>query len=68
MSPSNTEATVDPTATVTLVTPVYNQARFIGETIKSVLAQTYPYIDYTIIDDGSTDGTPAVIARFGNRT
>lgn len=67
MSPSNTEAMVDPTATVTLVTPVYNQARFIGETIKSVLAQTYPYIDYTIIDDGSTDGTPAVIARFGSR-
>lgn len=52
---------------VTLVTPVYNQARFLSATIKSVLAQTYPAIDFRVIDDGSTDATPAVIAGFGDR-
>ena len=55
------------TPAVTLVTPVYNQARFLGATINSVLAQTYPAIEYHVIDDGSTDDTPSVIAGFGDR-
>lgn len=51
---------------VTILTPTYNQAQFIEETIASVLAQTYPSIEYIIIDDGSTDGTPEVLARYAN--
>lgn len=55
------------TPAVTLVTPVYNQARFLRATIDSVLAQSYPTIDYRVIDDGSTDATPNVIADYGDR-
>ena len=54
-------------ATVTLITPVYNQAAYLGDTIESVLAQTWPHIDYRVIDDGSTDATPDVLARYAGR-
>jgi len=42
---------------VSIVTAVYNGARFLEHAIESVRAQTYPHIEYTIIDGGSTDGT-----------
>lgn len=56
-----------PMARVTLVTPTYNQARFIDETITSVLAQSYAPIDYVVIDDGSTDDTAARLIRWCDR-
>lgn len=40
---------------VTIITPVYNCAKYIGETISSVLRQNYPNMQYVVIDDGSTD-------------
>jgi glycosyltransferase involved in cell wall biosynthesis len=49
---------------VSIITPVYNQAKFIGETIRSVLNQDYPDIEYIILDDGSTDETQEVIKPF----
>jgi len=52
---------------VTVVTPCYNSARFIEETIQSVLAQTYPHIEYIIMDGGSTDGTVAIAQRYADR-
>lgn len=55
-----------PTA-VSLVTPAYNQAEFLAATIDSVLAQTHDAIDYRVIDDGSTDATPSVLAGYGDR-
>jgi glycosyltransferase involved in cell wall biosynthesis len=52
---------------VTIVTPTYNQAGFLAETIESVLAQDYPNIEYIVIDDGSTDATAEVLERYAER-
>jgi glycosyltransferase involved in cell wall biosynthesis len=49
---------------VTIVTPTYNQAAYVAETIESVLAQSYPHIEYLVFDDGSTDETPDVLKRY----
>ena len=55
------------TPLVTIVTPAYNRARELAETIESVLAQTYPNIEYIVLDDGSTDETPEVLRRYASR-
>ena len=51
---------------VTIVTPSYNQGRFIAATIESVLLQDYPHIEYLVIDGASTDGTADVVARYAD--
>jgi glycosyltransferase involved in cell wall biosynthesis len=53
--------------TISIVTPSFNQGHVIEETIRSVLDQRYPAIEYIVQDGGSTDGTIAVLERYGAR-
>lgn len=52
---------------VTIVTPTLNRARLLEATIASVLSQDYPAVEYIVVDDGSTDDTAAVLARYAGR-
>jgi glycosyltransferase involved in cell wall biosynthesis len=52
---------------LTIITPSYNQGRFLTETIESVLSQDVPGLEYIVVDGGSTDESVAVIERYASR-
>ncbi len=52
---------------VSIITPCYNHARFIEQTLHSVLWQDYPTIEYIVVDGGSTDGSVEIIQRYAHR-
>lgn len=52
---------------VSIITPAHNSARYIGECIQSVLAQSYTAWEMLIIDDGSTDGTRDIVKRYADK-
>lgn len=53
---------------VSVVTPVYNTARYLRECIESVLAQTWPRLEYIVVDNHSTDGSREIAAEYAERT
>jgi glycosyltransferase involved in cell wall biosynthesis len=52
---------------VSAVTPVYNRAAYLAEALDSALAQAWDGLEVVVVDDGSTDATPDVLARYGDR-
>ena len=52
---------------VSIITPAYNRADYLAETIDSVLEQDYPRIEYIVLDDGSTDNTREVLSKYAGR-
>ena len=57
----------DPEITVSIILPVYNGSRYIGESIESCLKQTHKNLQLVIVDDSSTDETPKIIEEYAKR-
>ena len=54
------------TPKITIITPSYNQAAFIEQTIRSVQEQDYPYVQHIVVDGSSSDETILILRRYGH--
>jgi glycosyltransferase involved in cell wall biosynthesis len=52
---------------ISIVTPNFNYAHFLGDTLRSVVDQDYPALEYTVLDGGSSDGSIDIIRAYGDR-
>jgi glycosyltransferase involved in cell wall biosynthesis len=52
---------------ISVIMTVYNGERWLREAVESVLGQTYPHFEFLVVDDGSTDATPAILAEYARR-
>jgi glycosyltransferase involved in cell wall biosynthesis len=53
--------------TISVLMPVYNAELYLAEAVESILAQTFGDFEFLIVDDGSTDGSPAILRRYAER-
>lgn len=58
---------MSPTPTISVLMPVYNAERYVAEAVESVLGQTFTDFEFLIVDDGSTDGSPAILRKYAAR-
>jgi glycosyltransferase involved in cell wall biosynthesis len=56
-----------PTASVSIIIPVFNYEHYVARAIRSALAQDYAPLEVVVVDDGSTDGTAAIARQFADR-
>jgi GT2 family glycosyltransferase len=52
---------------VSVIVPAHNSAEYVADTLDSVLAQTHSELEVIVVDDGSTDSTPEIVASYGDR-
>ena len=56
-----------PLPSMSIITPSFNQAAFVEQTLRSVVDEGYPDLDYLVMDGGSTDGTVDILGRYDDR-